>query len=127
MQCRGIRGATTVGANTREEILAATKELLQEMVRANDVREEDVAFMLFTATRDLNAEFPAAAARDLGFNRAALLCGHEMNVPGSLPMCLRILILLNTDKTVDEIVHIYTKGAEVLRPDGWGSKASAKE
>ena len=115
MKCRGIRGATTVGANTKEHILAVAKELLQEMVSANGVEAEDVACILFTTTSDLNAEFPAVAARGMGFSQTALLCGHEMNVPGSLPMCLRILILFNTEKRAEEIIHVYTRDAVALR------------
>lgn len=115
MRCRGIRGATTVDANTSKDILASTKELLQQMVSANEVVAEDVACIFFTTTTDLDAEFPAAAARELGFSQAPLLCAHEMNVPGSLPMCLRILILFNTEKSAEEIIHVYTKGAQVLR------------
>jgi chorismate mutase len=117
IRCRGIRGATTVEANTREAILAATTELLTEMVRANEVRTEDVASVVFTTSPDLNAEFPAVAARMLGWAHVALLCAHEMNVPGSLPMCLRILLHVNTAKGVDEIVHVYLRGARLLRPD----------
>ena len=101
--------------NTREEILAATKELLTAMMEANGVKTEDVACAIFTTTPDLNAEFPAAAARDLGWEAVALLCGHEMNVPTSLAQCLRILVLVNTEKGPDEMVHIYLKGAKVLR------------
>ena len=115
MRCRGIRGATTVPTNTQENILAAAKELLQEMVLVNGVQEEDVACILFTTTPDLNAAFPAAAARELGLSQVPMLCGHEMNVPGSLPMCLRILILINTKKSAEEIVHIYIRGAKELR------------
>ena len=115
MRCRGIRGATTVPTNTQEDILAAAKELLQEMVQGNGVQEEDVACILFTTTPDLNAAFPAAAARELGLSQIPMLCGHEMNVPGSLPMCLRILILINTKKSAEEIVHIYIRGAKELR------------
>ena len=121
MRCRGIRGATTVAANTRDDILVAARELLQEMVSANGVQEDDVACILFTTTHDLNAEFPAVAARGLGFNRTSLMCGHEMNVPGGLSMCLRVLILFNTEKSLDEIVHVYIKGTEGLRSNTWGS------
>lgn len=117
IRCQGIRGATTVEANTREAILAATTELLTEMVRANEVRTEDVASVIFTTSPDLNAEFPAVAARTLGWAHVALLCAHEMNVPGSLPMCLRILLHVNTARGPDEIVHVYLRGAQVLRPD----------
>jgi len=115
MRCRGIRGATTVDSNTREDTLAAAKELLQEMVQANGVQEEEIACIFFTTTPDINRAFPAAAARELGLSQAPMLCGHEMNVPGSLPMCLRILILFNTEKGTEEIVHIYTRGARELR------------
>ncbi len=105
-------------ANTREDILAATKELLQGMAEANEVEKGEVACILFTTTPDLNAEFPAMAARELGWAEVALLCGHEMNVPGSLPMCLRILILFNTEKSAEEIVHVYLRGATGLRSEG---------
>ena len=118
MPCRGIRGATTVDENSRDAIVVSTRELLLEMVRLNDVRETDVASAYFTTTPDLNAEFPAVAAREsFGWSYAALMCGHEMSVPGSLPMCLRILLHVNTDKAVREIVHVYLRGAQVLRPD----------
>lgn len=102
----------------REEVLAATRELLEQMIAANGVREEDVAFILFTTTPDIDAEFPAVAAREMGLSQTALMCGHEMNVPGGLPMCLRILILFNTEKGADEIVHVYIRGAKGLRPGG---------
>jgi chorismate mutase len=119
-RCRGIRGATTVDSNTKEDILQAAHELLAEMVRANDVKADDVASVFFTTTPDLNAEFPALAARQIDWNHVALLCGHEMNVPGSLPMCLRILLHVNTEKRAEEIVHVYLKGAKVLRPEFQG-------
>lgn len=118
MHCRGIRGATTVDANSREAILDATRELLTELVRANGVRTEDVASAYFTTTPDLNAEFPAVTARnDFGWHNVALMCGHEMSVPGSLPMAIRILLHVNTDLTQDQICHVYLRGAAVLRPD----------
>jgi chorismate mutase len=101
--------------NTREDILAATRELLQKMIEANDLKAEDIAYAYFTTTPDLNAEFPAVAARQLGWTNVALLCGHEMDVVGSLPKCLRVLVLFNTEKSADEIVHVYIKGAENLR------------
>jgi len=118
MPCRGIRGATTVESNSREAILDAARELLDEIVRLNDVRGEDVASAYFTTTLDLNAEFPAVVARsDFGWTNVALMCGHEMAVPGSLAMCLRILLHVNTERTQDEICHVYLRGATVLRPD----------
>lgn len=127
MRCRGIRGATTVDGNTRESILSATKELLSEVVRVNEVNVEDVACIFFTTTADLNAEFPALGARELGFTRVPLLCGREIDVPGSLPMCLRILVLFNTEKSLDEVVHVYLGDAQVLRPDVLGNGAAAEE
>ena len=117
MLCRGIRGATTVAANTAEAIVEAATELLTAMLEANDVKVDDVASAFFTTTPDLTAEFPAVAARQMGWTDVALLCGHEMNVPGSLPMCLRILLHVNTDKGVSDIVHVYLRGARVLRPE----------
>ncbi|MDT7943228.1 MAG: chorismate mutase [Dehalococcoidia bacterium] len=117
MLCRGIRGAITVAANTREAILEATRELLTAMVEANQIRVEDIASAIFTTTPDLTAEFPAVAAREMGWSHVALLCSHEMSVPGSLPMCLRVLLHVNTDRRPEEIVHVYLRGARVLRPE----------
>lgn len=115
--CRGIRGATTVEANTKEEILAATRELLYLIIRANDIEPEDVASAIFTTTLDLNATYPALAARQLGWYDAALLCGHEMDVPDGLPRCIRILVHWNTTRSSKEIVHVYLRKAKGLRPD----------
>ena len=118
MLVRGIRGATTVDSNSREAILDATRELLGEILRTNDVRMEDVASAYFTTTPDLNAEFPAVTARvDFGWTNVALMCGHEMSVPGSMAMCLRIMLHVNTERAQDEINHIYLRGAAALRPD----------
>ena len=125
MYCRGIRGAITVTANNKESIIAASKELLEEMVQANGIEINEVVAIFFTTTSDLNAEFPAAATRELGWPlHLALLCGHEMNVPNSLPHCLRILMLVNTKKGTEEIKHIYLrearrlKGSEPMTPGG---------
>ena len=117
MLVRGIRGATTVESNTREEILAATRELLDAIVQANGLSRDHVASIIFTTTTDLNAEFPAVAARELGWTDVALECMHEMNVPGSLPRCLRILMHVNTERSAAEIQHVYLRGAVVLRRD----------
>jgi len=116
--CRGIRGAITVPENKKEAVGAATKELLQKMIKVNEVKISDIACILFTTTSDLNAAFPAAAARELGWTQVPLLCGHEMNVPGSLPSCLRVLVLFNTEKRNEEIVHVYLGGAVTLRDEG---------
>ncbi|MFP3899118.1 MAG: chorismate mutase [Dehalococcoidia bacterium] len=116
MQCCGIRGAITVSENSRESILAATEELLVEMTQANQVETKDIAAIFFTTTSDLNAEFPAAATRELGWpNNMALLCGHEMNVPNDLPRCLRILMLVNTEQGPEDISHIYLGEAKRLK------------
>lgn len=117
MLVRGIRGATTVRANAREEILEATRELLEEIVRQNEVDPDLVASIVFSTTPDLNAEFPAVAARELGYTHQALSCFHEMNVPGALARCLRILMHVNTERGLSEIKHIYLHGARVLRRD----------
>ncbi|PZR99319.1 MAG: chorismate mutase [Candidatus Chloroheliales bacterium] len=115
MKCRGIRGATTVEANTKAEIVLATQELLRLLVEANQFELDDLAAAIFTTTPDLNAEFPAWAARQMGWTEAALMCGHEMNVPGALQKCIRVLLLVNTDKQMSEIQHVYIKGAKDLR------------
>ncbi|TMF13184.1 MAG: chorismate mutase [Chloroflexi bacterium] len=117
MLTRGVRGATTIEANSPESILDATRELLAAMLKANDLDVEYVASAFFTVTPDLNAEFPAIAARNMGWNTVALLCGHEMNKPGALPMTLRVLLHVNTEKAAREIKHVYLRGARVLRPD----------
>ena len=115
--CRGVRGATTIEHNTAVEILSATAELLQLMIEANNIHPDDVASVVFTTTPDINAEYPALAARKLGWTDTALLCGHEMNVPHGLEKCIRILCHWNTTKPAREIQHIYIKGAVNLRPD----------
>jgi chorismate mutase len=117
MQCRGVRGATTVTDNTREEILTATRQLVALMMRRNGIVPKDVASAIFTTTPDLDAEFPALAARQLGWLEVPLLCGHEMAIPGSLPRCIRVLVHWNTDLTQSEIQHVYVRDAIKLRPD----------
>lgn len=117
MVCRGVRGATTVESNSRDEILVATRQLLALMIRLNDIDTEDVGSAIFSATRDLNAEFPALAARQLGWLDVPLLCTHEINVPGSLSRCIRVLVNWNTEKKQDQVTHIYLRDAVRLRPD----------
>ncbi|MFN8637939.1 MAG: chorismate mutase [Dehalococcoidia bacterium] len=117
MMVRGIRGATTVEENSREAILEAAGELLSEIVRLNDLDHDHVASIVFTATQDLNAEFPAVAARQLGWTDVALECMAEMYVPGSLQRCVRILMHVNTARPARELVHVYLRGARALRPD----------
>ncbi len=117
MPCRGVRGATTADDNSSEEILKATRELLALLIRRNGINPEDVASAIFSTTVDLEGEFPALAARQLGWLDVALMCVHELDVPGSLRRCIRILLHWNTEKSSDEIVHIYIKEAAHLRPD----------
>lgn len=117
MTCRGVRGATTVVRNDREEILTATRQLLALMVRRNGIDKLDVASAIFTTTVDLDAEFPALAARQLGWLDVPLLCGHELSVPGSLPRCIRVLVHWNTERPQGEIQHVYMRDAVRLRPD----------
>ena len=118
MVCRGIRGATTADENTKEAIIEATKELLAGVVEANSFSTEDVAATFFTTTQDLNAEFPAVGARQMGWVDVPLMCGHEMNVPDAQPLCIRVLVLLNTEKSQKEMSHVYLKGATGLRNRG---------
>jgi chorismate mutase len=120
MPCRGVRGATTAENNSPEEILKATRQLLALMIRQNGIKPADVASAIFSTTTDLDAQFPALAARQLGWIDVALMCVHELDVPGSLRHCIRILLHWNTEKAPDEIVHIYIKEAAALRPDRSG-------
>jgi chorismate mutase len=117
LACRGVRGAITVSENSADAILEAALELLKTIVKLNDMHPDDVASIYFTTTADLNAAYPALAARQLGWTNVALLCGHEMNVPGSLPRCLRVLIHWNTHRHPSEIAHVYLRNARSLRPD----------
>ncbi|GBD20353.1 chorismate mutase [Thermomicrobium sp. CFH 73360] len=115
--CRGIRGATTVDGNTAEAIVSATRELLLALVEANQIDPDQIASIIFTTTRDLNATFPAVAARQLGWVHVPLLCAHEMDVPGAPRGVVRVLMHVNTEKSPREIRHVYLRGARVLRPE----------
>ncbi|MBC7254929.1 MAG: chorismate mutase [Chloroflexi bacterium] len=127
MPIRGVRGATTVSANEADLILAATRNLLEEMIRSNGIAAADVAAALFTVTPDLNAAFPARAARELGWQHVPLMDAVEIAVPGSLPRCIRILLLWNTEKPQDEILHIYQGETRSLRPDLLGQDPPPQE
>ncbi len=118
MQTRGIRGATTLNSNSKEEIKTATVELVKEIMKTNSIQKEDIAFIIFTVTADINADFPAKYARlELGFDTVPMMCYREMEVQGSIPLCLRALVTINTEKTQKEIKHCYLKGAKALRKD----------
>ena len=114
---RGIRGATTAEDNSKEAILEATRDLLNHLVKANRIEKDDVAAVFFTTTEDLNAEFPARAARQIGWKHIALICGHEMKVPDDVCQCIRVLILINTATLPQKLTHLYLKGAANLRDD----------
>jgi chorismate mutase len=115
--CRGVRGAITVDENETDTILSATDELLRAIVSANDMQERDVASVFFTVPPDLDAVCPAAAARRMGWTRTALICLQEMAVPDSLPRCIRVLIHWNTERSIEDIHHVYLREARQLRPD----------
>lgn len=117
LYCRGIRGAITVERNHREDILAATTELLQALIQRNELQTEDIASAIFTVTDDLDAAFPAVAARTLGWTEIALMCTREIPVPGSLRKCIRVLLHVNTEHSAAELNHVYLRGAARLRPD----------
>lgn len=117
MPVRGIRGATVASENTVEAIRCATRELLLALVEANGVEIADIASVFFTTSPDLTAEYPALAARQLGWMDTALMCSQEVAVPNGLPLCIRVLIHWNTDKRQDALQHVYLGAATRLRPD----------
>ncbi|MGI6684840.1 MAG: chorismate mutase [Bacillota bacterium] len=117
MSVRGIRGATSVENNTEDEIRRATREMLQELIEKNQIDTRDIASAFFSVTSDLNAVFPARIAREMGWHHVPMMCGWEMDVPGSLKGIIRVMIHLNTDKSQEEIKHIYLRKAVKLRPD----------
>ena len=118
MTVRGIRGATTVSENSKPAILDATTELLQEIIRVNDIEGfEDIVSAVFTTTTDLNACFPAEAARGIGMSDVPLLCATEIEVPNSMAKCIRVLFHVNTEKSQKDMLHVYLREAKKLRPD----------
>ncbi len=117
MSVRGVRGAVTVESNTKEEIVSKTGELLEALIKKNDINVEDVASVLFSVTDDLDAEFPAVAARKMGWIYTPLFCTKEIPVQGSLKGCIRILMHVNSEKKQSEMIQIYMYEAKKLRPD----------
>ena len=117
MSTRAIRGAIQVDANSAEAIASGVMELLPAMLKANALTTLHVISVILTATPDLTADFPAAAARQIGFGSVPLICASEIDVPGALPRVIRVMLHCETDKRPDEIVHIYLKGAVALRRD----------
>ncbi|MGW5263602.1 chorismate mutase [Microbispora sp. NPDC004025] len=114
---RAIRGAIQVDGNDRDAILAGTTELVTEVMGRNNLTTDDVISVIFTCTPDLTAEFPALAARKLGFHDVPLLCATEINVPGALPRVVRLMAHVQTDRPRQEIQHVYLRGAVALRVD----------
>ena len=114
---RGVRGATTVESNANQAILDATQELLGVMIERNGIVEDDVASVLFSATPELDDTFPAKAARMMGWTRTALMGFQEADVKHGLPMCIRVLIHWNTDRSLDQVQHVFLRRAVALRPD----------
>lgn len=118
MYQRGIRGAITVENNSMEDIKRATIELLSEIIEKNSVQKEDISFVIFTLTKDLNAAFPAKYAREnFDFKYVPMMCYNEADIEGAIKMCIRVLVVFNTDKKQNEIKHIYLKNAVNLRQD----------
>ena len=117
MSMRAVRGATQVKENSAEEIGLAVVELLTKMIADNQIQISDLVSIVFTATSDLNADFPAVAARSIGLGEVPLLCAVEISVPGSLSRVVRVLMHINSGKTLSEIKHIYLNGAATLRKD----------
>lgn len=118
MHTRGIRGAITINNNTKEEIEKATVELLSDMLRLNHIQKEEISHIIFTLTNDIDADFPPKYARQrLGFDYVAMICSNEIPVEGSMPLCIRVLMVVNTILTQKEIQHVYLNNAINLRPD----------
>lgn len=117
MRLVGIRGAITVEKNTSEAIIEGTRELLQQMIEKNGLEDDQIISILFSTTDDLNADFPARAAREMGLVDTPLMCFKEINVPGSLTRCIRILMHAYTSRTKDEVKHLYLRKARFLRSD----------
>ncbi len=117
MSVRGIRGATTVEANTKDEIISKTKELLESILEKNKIDVEEIASAIFSVTGDINAEFPAVAARKIGWIYTPLFCMQEIPVQDSLRKCIRVLLHVNSDVKQQDVIHVYLHGAKKLRPD----------
>lgn len=118
MSVRGIRGATTVTHDDSAEVLSATRELLEQLLKSNRIENfEDIVSVFFTTTPDLVSAFPAEAARELGMKSVPLICASEIAVKGAMPRCIRVMIHVNTDQKQSEVVHVYLNEAQKLRPD----------
>jgi len=118
MAVRGIRGATSVTADDPQQIREATQELIEQILERNQIQQfDDVISAIFTTTGDVCSAFPAEAARQIGMNLVPLLCAQEIPVPGSMPLCIRVMLHVNSDRSPADIKHVYLREAEKLRPD----------
>ena len=117
MAVRGIRGAITITEDSAAEVLQATTELLEEIIKQNELKTQDLASIIFTVTQDIKSTFPAEAARSMGLNLVPLLCSLEIGVSGSIPLCIRVLVHINTSKSQEEIKHVFLRDASKLRED----------
>jgi chorismate mutase len=117
LMVRGLRGATTVDEDTVEQVTQRSQELILRLMERNDLSEDDIVSVLFTATADVTSVFPATAVREIGFGAVPLLCAAEIAVPGAMPLCIRVLLHVHTTRTRDEIHHVYLHGAQGLRDD----------
>ena len=118
MAVRGVRGATTVESDDPALIRAAARELMEELLRRNQISDfDEVISAVFTTTQDLCSAFPAEAARAMGMGQVPLLCAQEIPVPGSMSRCIRVLLHINSERTPKEIEHVYLRDAQKLRPD----------
>ena len=117
LMVRGLRGATTVDEDSVEQVTQRSQELILRLMERNDLTEDDIVSVLFTATADVTSIFPATAIREIGFGAVPLLCAAEIAVPGAMPLCIRVLLHVHSTKTRDEIHHVYLHGARTLRDD----------
>jgi chorismate mutase len=114
---RGLRGATTVDVDSPDQVTERSQELILRLMERNDLVEDDIVSVLFTATADVTSIFPATAIREIGFGAVPLLCAAEIAVPGAMPLCIRVLLHVHTARTRDEMHHVYLHGAQGLRDD----------
>ena len=117
LMVRGLRGATTVDVDSPDQVTERSQELILRLMERNDLVEDDIVSVLFTATADVTSIFPATAIREIGFGAVPLLCAAEIAVPGAMPRCIRVLLHVHTTRTRDEIHHVYLHGAQGLRDD----------